>query len=160
MRPFKAKAVVLAVLALLCAGAARAQTPGSLGLGVILGDPLGATAKYMFTSRDAVQMTVGVSQNLTMTADYVWHGFSLTPQPKRGPLALYFAPGIRIETYDPETDFGIRTMVGLSYWPKLASREAEFFVELGPTYRLTDEFRIRVDGGFGVRMYFNPERKK
>lgn len=159
MRPFKAKGIVLAVLALLCAGTARAQTAGSLGLGVILGDPLGATAKYMFSSRDAVQMTLGVSENLTMTADYVWHGFSLTPQPKKGPLALYLAPGVRLENHD-DFDFGIRTMVGVSYWPKLASREAEFFVELGPTYRLTDEFRVRVDGGFGVRMYFTPERKK
>jgi hypothetical protein len=145
----------VAVLALLCAGPARAQKAGDLGLGVILGDPIGATAKYMFNQRDAVQATLGVSEKLTFTADYVWHGWSLTPQPKRGPLALYLAGGVRLEDQD-DFDFGIRTMLGVSYWPKLANREAEFFVELGPTYRLTNDFRVRVDGGFGVRMYFTP----
>lgn len=149
--------LAVAVAALCAVSSARAQTAGQLGLGVILGDPLGATAKYMINGRDAVQATLGVSKNLTLTADYVWHGWKLTPQPKRGPLAIYLAGGVRLES-QTDFDYGIRTMVGVSYWPKFATREGEFFLELGPTYRLNDDFRVRVDGGFGVRVYFAPSK--
>lgn len=152
----------VAAAALSLGTAARAQEGGDLGLGLILGDPIGATAKYMITGRQAVQTTLGVSEHLTWTADYVWHGFELTPQPKHGPLAVYLAGGIRLEDQE-DVDVGFRTMVGLSYWPKFKSRTAEFFVELGPCYRLAnkyDDFRIRVDGGFGLRVYFSPRSSK
>lgn len=151
----------LAVLALLAGAPARAQTAGSLGVGAILGDPLGGTAKYFFTGRDAVQLTMGVSHSFVITSDYVWHGWNLTPQPRKGPLGVYLAAGGRFEFQEDELDTGIRTMLGLSYWPKLASRQAEFFLELGPTYRMArrlDGFRVRVDGGFGLRVYFAPSK--
>lgn len=155
-------ALVLAS-ALSWAGAACAQSAGQLGLGAIVGDPLGLTAKYMVTKRDAIQTTIGVSNHFTVTADYVFHGWDLTPQPKKGPLALYLAGGVRIEPephhHDERTDIGFRSMLGVSYWPTLASRTGEFFLELGPTYRVTRDFRIRMEGGFGARIYFSPKAK-
>lgn len=151
-----------AALLLAVPAAALADGPGpragQLGLGVMLGDPIAGTLKYFVTDKSAVDFGIGASQDLVLIADYVWHGWTLLPQPKRGQLGVYLSGGPRLEMEDP-TDFGIRTMAGLSYWPKLKTRTAEFFLELGPVYRLTPApVRVRVDGGFGVRVYFSPSR--
>lgn len=133
--------------------AAFARAPGSLGVGPIVGDPTGATAKYFIKENHAVDVGLGVSHSLTLWADYVWHGWEALPQPSRGALAFYLAAGPRLETQS-ETDFGIRTMAGLSYWPKF-KRTFELYLELGPVLRLAPDTRVRVDGGFGVRYYFS-----
>lgn len=136
--------------------AAFSREPRSLGVGPILGDPTGATAKYFIEPGYAVDVGLGVSHTLTLWADYVWHGWEALPQPRRGPLALYLSAGPRLET-QTDTDFGIRTMAGLSFWPKF-KRVYEFYLELGPTWRLAPDARVRVDGGFGVRYYFTPSK--
>jgi len=144
-----------ALLAAACCATASAQQKGQLGLGALIGDPMAASAKYFLTERDAVDFGFGISHDVTFIADYVWHGWKVLPQPRRGPLALCLSAGPRLELHD-QTDFGIRTMAGLSYWPKL-KRTAEFFIELGPVCRLAPDVRVRVDGGFGVRVYFSPK---
>jgi hypothetical protein len=143
-----------AVLAAACCPSARAQQKGQLGLGPLIGYPMAATAKYFLSERDALDLGAGKSDDVTFHADYVWHDWKVLPQPKRGPLALTLAVGPRVEL-QTHTDFGVRAMAGLSYWPKL-NRVAEFFIELGPTFRLTNDARVRVDGGFGFRIYFKP----
>ena len=115
---------------------------------------MAASAKYFLTGRDALDLGFGISDDVTFIADYVWHGWNLLPQPERGPLALSLSAGPRLELHD-QLDFGIRTMVGLSYWPKL-KRPTEFFCELGPVYRVVPNVRVRVDGGVGLRVYFTP----
>jgi len=146
--------VALGLLLAVCCAPARAQHKGELGVGPLIGYPMAATAKVFLSERDALDLGAGKSDDVTFHADYVWHDWKVLPQPKRGPLALTLAAGPRLELQD-KTDFGIRAMAGLSYWPKL-NRVAEFFIELGPTFRLTNETRTRVDGGFGFRIYFKP----
>lgn len=148
MKRFILAAVLLAPLP------ASAQHAGELGLGVLLGDPTSGSAKYWLDDVQAVDFGIGVSQNLVMHADYVYHGWELIPQPTKGKLAAYGALGPRLEFMD-DTDFGIRAMPGLSYWPNL-KRSFEFFLELGPVFRLTNGLRVRLDGGFGLRFYFQP----
>lgn len=148
---------LLAAFLLAVPVAAAARAPGSLGVGPIVGDPTGATAKYFIKEDHALDFGLGVSHTLTLWADYVWHGWEALPQPGKGPLALYLAAGPRLETQN-ETDFGIRTMAGLSYWPRF-KRTYEFYLELGPVYRLAPDVRVRIDGGFGVRYYFAPVRR-
>lgn len=149
------KRTILAALALLAAApAAAGERAGQLGLGVLLGDPTSASAKYFVTETQAVDAGVGVSQTLTLHADWVWHGWDLAPQPKKGKLGASISLGGRLET-QRDTDFGIRTLLGLSYWPSAFKRPAEFFLELGPVFRVAPEVRVRIDGGFGVRVYFS-----
>ena len=143
--------------ALLAAVPAAAQQAGQLGLGLLLGDPTSGSLKYWINDVEAVDAGIGVSQNLVLHSDYVYHGWELLPQSKRGRLAAYGALGGRLEFMD-ETDFGIRVMPGLSYWPTL-KRPAEFFIEIGPVVRLTNGVRVRIDGGFGLRFYFESRRQ-
>lgn len=132
-------------------GTAFAAEKGDFGLGGVVGDPTGATAKYFLSSRQALGAGVGVSDTLTLIADYSWHAWNVLPQPKRGELGLYASLGGRLET-QKHTDFGIRTLAGLSYWPRF-KRKAEFFLELGPVFRVAPDVRVRIDGGFGLRVY-------
>lgn len=150
-RAWLAAALLLAALP----GAAFAQQAGQLGLGMMIGEPIGGTAKYFLTDKSALDFGIGYADDFTMIADYVWHGWQLLPQPKRGPLGLYFSVGPRVE-FREDTTFGIRTMAGLSYWPKLKTRQAEFFFELGPVTRLAPDVGVRLDGEFGARLYFTP----
>ena len=120
----------------------------------MVGDPTGATAKYWLSGSEALDFGLGVSENLTLLADYSLHSWGLLPQPKKGDLGAYASLGGRWENLEP-ADFGIRALGGLSYWPKLKGTY-EFFLELGPVFRLTPSpARVRLDGGFGVRWYFS-----
>ena len=143
----------------LLAAPASAQQVGQLGIGAVLGDPIGLTGKYWVKDAHAFDFGFGASHTFVMWGDYVWHGWEALPQPSRGKLALYLSAGPRLETRTT-LDIGIRTMIGLSYWPKLKSQLWEMFIELGPTYRLTNDVRVRVDGGVGLRYYFTPIAKK
>ena len=147
---------ILVAVAVLAAAAvpAAAQRAGMLGMGLLLGDPTSGSLKYWLDDTQAIDAGVGVSQDLVLHADYLYHGWDLLPQPQRGSLAAYMAFGGRLEMEDP-TDFGLRVLPGLSYWPKL-KRPYEFFLELGPVFRLTNGARVTVDGGFGLRFYFTP----
>ncbi|MBI4375484.1 MAG: hypothetical protein HY549_03445 [Elusimicrobia bacterium] len=147
------KGFALALSLLLFPAAASAQKPGYLGLGALLGDPTGATVKYWIDPAQSIDAGIGVSHTLTLLADYSWHGWRAIPQPSRGNLAAYFSVGGRLETRD-DTDFGLRVLPGLSYWPHF-KRPVEFFLEIGPVFRVTDvKPRVRADGGFGLRYYF------
>ena len=153
------KALILgAVLAALAVPAAAQPQGGQLGLGLLLGDPTSGSAKYWLDKDQAIDFGIGVSHTLVMHADYMYHGWDLIPEPKRGKLSVYGALGPRLEFYD-DVDFGIRAVPGLSYWPTL-KRPVEMFVELGPVFRLTNGLRVRIDGGFGVRWYFTPRAAK
>jgi hypothetical protein len=133
---------------------AAAQQAGQLGVGVLLGDPTSASVKYFMTDTSALDFGLGVSQNLVLHADYVYHIFDFKPQPSKGKLGFYGAVGPRLE-FEDHTDFGIRLIPGVSYWPAFKKHTVEFFVELGPVIRLTQGVRTTIDGGFGLRCYFS-----
>lgn len=147
------RALMAAALAAAFAAPAAAQQAGQLGVGVLLGDPTAASVKYFVTNAGAVDFGLGVSNNLVLHADWVQHLWNLKPQPSKGQLGLYGGIGPRLE-FEDHTDFGIRLMPGMSYWPKIKQGEFEFFLEIGPVIRLTEGTRVTVDGGFGARYYF------
>lgn len=152
------KTVWMAVLAAALAAPAAAQEKGQLGAGLMLGDPTSGTVKYWLNDREALQGGLGVSSNLVLHADYARHFWDVVGKPAKGRLALYVALGGRYEDVGGG-DFGIRALPGLSYWPAL-KRPVEFFLEIGPSFRLTHDTRVRVDGGFGGRIYFKPGKLK
>jgi hypothetical protein len=137
-----------------------AERAGLLGAGLLLGDPTAGSLKYFVNEKEAVDFGVGVSDELTLIGDYLWHGWNLLPQPTHGPLGFYFSLGGRLEFQD-KTDVGIRTMAGLSYWPqgkRPLKHPVEFFLELGPVLQVAPETRGHLDGGFGLRVYFSPRK--
>jgi hypothetical protein len=153
MKLLAAAGLVLA----LCLPAA-AQKAGDFGTGLYVGDPLGATAKYFLSDSNAVNLGLGVSEDFVLHGDFVHHIWQFSPQPKKGRISPYGAIGGRVE-WKNYTDFGIRFMPGISYWPGM-KRLFEVFVEVGPVLRLTRGTRGTIDGSVGLRYYFTSDGPK
>jgi hypothetical protein len=87
------------------------------GMGLILGEPTGLSAKLWTSSDNAFDFAAAWSfkgdGNLLLQADYVWHFFNLMPVPS-GKLPLYIGIGGRVILAD-DPRFGVRIPIGIDY---------------------------------------------
>ena len=131
---------------------ARATQLGKLGVGVILGVPFGATAKYWLDDRDAVQSALGVFDgDLTLSADFLRNFDDVLPRKRPGRLPLYVGAGLKFKA-EKRTFVGMRFVGGVSFFR--TKRQLEFFAEVAPVLRLAPNQGAAFDGGVGVRRYF------
>src|SRR4051812_39262917 len=157
--------IVLAVTASSAAaegGSTRADK-GTLGVGIILGEPTGVSAKLYLSDDQAIQAAVGfafVGGGLHLHADYVFHPYILQERPSFV-LPFYFGPGLRVIDYRnvAANDYfavGIRAVAGLLFDFKTVPLDA--FVEgaIGIEYRFADGKGLGpiFNGAAGVRYYF------
>lgn len=148
---------MMLLLTTFSAPGARAQGLHDVGVGVVVGDPIGGTAKFWLDDTLAVDFGVGISKNAVLWGDLLWHAWDLLPQPPQGRLGAYVGMGPRLETAsDPE--FGIRTMLGAAW--RLPRHPIELFAEAGPVFRLTQSGGVEADGGAGIRFYFGSKSAK
>ena len=148
--PLAALAAIIALAALLTL-VVPASAAGDLGGGVVLGEPIGGSAKLWLDDRLAVDLGAGLSDgNAAFWGDALWHDWTLLPQPKEGRLGAYLGVGPQIRTGD-ETHFGIRTIAGACY--RFAGHPLELFAEAGPLFRLTQGGHVDAVGGVGLRVY-------
>ncbi|TBR22104.1 hypothetical protein EPO15_08745 [bacterium] len=138
------------VAVLLAAGWAAAE-PSGPGVGVVLGDPTGGTFRYFLSRTRSFDLGVGFSGDAALWADHSWHSWDMMPKPQSGEFDLWASAGLRLETA-PDPEFGVRTLLGLSYW--LPANPIELFATAGPAFQLTPDGDVGVDGGVGVRFYF------
>ena len=137
---------------------AEANRPGTFGLGLILGDPTGVSAKYWLDKSHAIDAAIGFG-NFSIHADYLWHKWDMFPQPQSGKLAAYWGLGAEITDYrgdryrDRDTEFGIRAMGGVAYhFPR---DPVEVFLQVVPVLLFSHDSGINVDAGLGIRYYFH-----
>ncbi len=148
--------LALALTFVLAALPAAAQNRvKEVGVGVIAGDPIGATAKLWFDPVYAVDLGLGYSGSTVLWGDLLYHAWNLLPQPQEGKLGLYLGAGPRFELGD-DVEFAARTIAGVSW--RLTRQPMEFFAEMGPVFRFTQGGGVGVDGGVGVRLYLGASR--
>ena len=145
------KISALLLLLSVVASPARAQKAGDFGVGVILGSPTGGAAKLWLSDHQALSAGIGFSSNLMVYGDYLWHSWSVLPQPGEGRLPVYLGLGGQIRTLTPD-EFGVRGVLGVSYW--LPRNPVELFVELVPVVRVDPWASVGLGGGIGLRYYF------
>ena len=146
------KRTFLALIVILtAAGSARASKTGDLGVGAMLGSPMGVTAKYFWNETLAFDGGIGYGNAGVFYADVLLNSWTLVPQTLKSPVNVYFGAGPRLAT-DDGGQFAIRTMVGAGYWPTGAP--VELFAEVGPTFKVTPDSEVGIDGGVGFRYYF------
>jgi len=147
------KKILPALLALaVLAAPVRAQKAGSFGAGVVLGAPTGATGKLWLDEAQAVDAGLGWNGAFTAYGDYLWHGWTLLPQPPRGRMPVYLGLGAQVRAYG-DSEFSLRAVAGIAYW--LPRDPIEIFAELVPLLHLTRRAGAGLDGAAGVRYYFN-----
>ena len=129
---------------------------GRFGVGLILGEPTGASLKYWLNSTLAVDGAVGwsfdESTDLHLHADLLWHKFDLVQVPE-GALPFYIGVGGRIKFRDNADErVGIRMPVGVSY---IFDRiPVDIFLEVAPVIDFTPSTRGGFTAGIGARFWF------
>ena len=131
----------------------RVGSAQDLGLGIQLGQPMGATGKYWLSSTLAVDGFMGYhfNSNFDTHADLLWHSFS-SFNVSSGRLPFYIGAGGRILGGD-DTQFGVRLPIGVSYLAP--SQPLELYAEIAPVVKIAPDIGIDIDGAVGIRVYIN-----
>ncbi len=131
---------------------ARSQESG-FGIGVMMGEPTGVSAKGWVSSQSAIDGGLAWSFRgngyIHAHVDYLWHFQDLTNTSQ--PVIPYIGVGGRMTGLRSAATAGIRVAGGLSWLP--AGAPIDVFVELVPVVDLAPETRLSADGGIGARFY-------
>jgi len=139
----------------------------AFGLGVIIGEPTGISAKLWTSPVNAFDFGLGWSvggdrigkykgkydggSRVHFHMDYLWHAFDAIHSSERFPL--YYGIGGRINSgagYDAST--AIRGVFGIAWLPH--NTPIDVFLELVPSLQLTSSTGFGFDAGIGARYFF------
>jgi len=148
----KKAALMLIILGCL-AGSSFGQN-GKLGLGIILGEPTGLSAK-LWTGKtmafDAGAAWSFVSGGFFQVhGDLLFHNFDLF-KAYTGKWALYYGFGGRVKFAD-QTIVSVRVPIGISY--QFEKTAIELFFEVVPMLDLVPATEVGISGGAGFRYFF------
>lgn len=134
---------------------ASAQTGGT-GLGIVLGEPTGVTARFMrggnnFQVHGAWSFTDDAA--LQLSGDYLRSG-KIDMEPM---MPFYFGLGVLVK-FASESEVGIRVPVGVNYFFK--GDPFEVFGELVPVLLVVPKTKFDFNAAFGVRYYFSAMRRE
>ena len=138
------------------------------GIGIILGEPTGISAKLWTSKDNAFDFGLGFAiggdrisnhdnyyygtSRVHFHVDYLWHSFNVIRSTERFPI--YYGFGARFNSgggYDGS--FGIRGVIGIAWFPH--STPIDIFVELVPVFQLTSSAGLGFDAGLGIRYFFD-----
>lgn len=144
----------------------RGTDKGTIGVGIIIGEPVGLTARLYLKDDQAIQAAVGsafIGGGLQVHADYAFHPYILQTR-ESFVLATYVGPGARVIQYSKGRDdnsiaIGARVVGGLLFD---FSSPLDAFVEVAGVleYEFADEgsddggVGLALNAGAGVRYYF------
>ena len=156
----------LVMLLMIFSGTKTAAQTQGFGIGFIVAEPTGLSAKLWTTPKNAFAFGLGFSvggdridyhgkydggSRSHFHMDYLWHSFSAINSTERFPL--YYGIGGRINSgggYDDS--FGVRGVFGISWLPH--NTPIELFVEVVPVFQLTPFAGFGLDAGLGLRFFF------
>jgi hypothetical protein len=143
-------------------GEGRSADKGVIGLGIILGEPTGVSARLYVKDDQAIQAAVGsafLGGGWQLHADYVFHPFILQ-QRDSYVLPFYVGPGVRAMDYTNGREsaylaLGLRAVAGLLFDFKSVPLDA--FIEVAGVleYQFSGHGgHITLNAGAGARYYF------
>ena len=137
------------------------------GLGPIIGEPTGISAKLWTSNGNAFDFGFGWSaggdrlgtyvgnynggSRVHVHMDYLWHSFSAIRSTERFPL--YYGIGGRVNSgagYDASV--AVRGVFGIVWLPH--NTPLDVFLELVPSLQLTSSTGFGIDAGIGARYFF------
>lgn len=137
-----------------------------IGVGLLLGDPLGISGKMWISKEMAFDGVISVSavRPFYVHADYLLHNYELlkaqekesrlksaVKDPKATDFIFYYGAGAYASYWSSGAiGIGARLPVGIEY----LVNPFDIFVELAPTFSLTPSMGLSIYGGIGVRFNF------
>ena len=148
----------LILMAALLSAPAAAQGP--FGLGVVVGEPSGVSAKYFLDARHAVDLALDfsvVDDAFYVHGDYVLHVPSLLAGLPGGRWLAYVGVGGKVKVRERKKDrdeagLSVRVPLGVAWMPKAAP--IDVFLEVVPGVQVLPSTDPDVDVGLGVRWFF------
>lgn len=142
----------------------RPADKGTLGIGIVVGEPTGITAKLYLKDDQAIQGAVGPSffgGGIELHGEYVWHPWILQDRDSFV-LPVYLGPGVRLIDYSAgrgeptHAAIGLRAVGGLLFDFKNVPLDAFVEAALVPEYdfKAGNGFGLKFNAGAGVRYYF------
>lgn len=145
-------------------GEGRPAEKGTIGIGLILGEPTGICAKIYLKDDQAIQAAVGsafIGGGLQLHGDYVLHPWILQDRDSFV-MPVYFGPGLRLVQYNAgrgaESHFaiGARAVIGMLF--DFKDVPLDVFVEVAGVFEYdfkdSEGFELALNAGAGVRYYF------
>ena len=127
------------------------------GLGVILGEPTGISAKFWLSPATALDLGLGYSFTSSnsvfdLYADYVFHDPHLIQSAEK--FIVYYGPGARLKIKeDTDSRLGVRGVIGILWIPRRSN--FDLFVEIAPILDIIPATKFDFSGGIGGRYFFN-----
>ncbi|MBU2491642.1 MAG: hypothetical protein KJ571_03385 [Bacteroidetes bacterium] len=152
------------IFLLLSFNSVQAQKDG-FGLGLVIGEPTGLSAKLWLNNKNAVAFGLSWSNKgnrfnsfepdynrITRThihVDYLWHSFDAI----NARFPLFYGVGGRIDTgIEYGGTVGARGIIGIVWLPD--NTPLDVFVEFVPTLLFINSTGFGVDAGIGARFFF------
>lgn len=159
--------LMIMIMVFVLAGKSSPQR-GPIGLGIILGEPTGLSAKIWTSPSTAIDFGLGWSlggDRINMSEgvyngesrihfhfDYLLHVFNVFG--KTGELPFYYGIGGRYNTGGGYiSSLAVRCVLGIAWMPK--ETPIDLFFEFVPSLQLTSKSELAIDSGIGIRYYFN-----
>jgi hypothetical protein len=156
-----------AALLFLVTGQTSAQER-KFGLGVIIGEPSGLSAKLWTSPSTAFDFGLGWSvggdrisrydgsynggTRVHVHMDYLWHSFDAIESSERFPL--YYGIGGRVNTgAGYNSSAAVRGVIGVVWLPR--ETPVDIFLEVVPSLQLTSSTGFAIDAGLGARYFFH-----
>jgi len=132
-----------------------AQQKG-FGLGVVLGEPTGISAKYWLTFGTALDFGLGYSFTSSNSlfdfyVDYVFHNSNMINSEEN--FVVYYGPGARLKIKESTSRLGVRGVIGILWLPR--GTNFDVFVEVAPILDIIPATKFDFSGGIGGRYFFN-----
>ena len=156
---------LVALCLFLAAQESVAQDRG-FGLGVIIGEPTGISAKLWTSTVNAFDFGLGWSvggeqigkdnnydkgSRVHFHMDYLWHAFDVIHSSERFPL--YYGIGGRINTGGgSDAAVAVRGVFGIAWLPH--NTPIDVFLELAPSLQFIPSTGFGLDAGLGARYFF------
>jgi hypothetical protein len=126
-----------------------AQQKG-FGLGVVLGEPTGISAKYWLSPGTALDF--GLGYLFDFYVDYVFHNSDMIHSVEN--FVVYYGPGARLKIReDADSRLGVRGVIGILWLPR--GTNFDLFVEVAPILDIIPATKFDFTGGIGGRYFFN-----
>ena len=126
-------------------------------IGLLLGEPLGVSAKYWYGERSAIDAAVAWSFTeegiFEVHADYLLHPLLRTLENGTLPVYIGLGPALRI---GEDWFLGGRLPIGVQYL--FETFPLSIFGEIAPQWQLLPDNEFVLSGGIGIRLAFGSVR--